>query len=214
MTGYSAQTSGGARRFNGRQRLSGNFDLLDRLKLDLQFDPLRLQADLKILESADWIQHFVVQNYEGDWSVIPLRGPAAATHPVMMIYSDPTCSEFADTPFLKDCHYFRSVLNSFRCPLMAVRLMKLSKGSRIKEHSDHDLDANTGTARIHVPIVTNEDVEFRLNGSIVKMNPGECWYLRLSDPHSVENNGSQDRVHLVIDASVNDWLRDQLNGYG
>ena len=36
-------------------------------------------------------------------------------------------------------------------------------------------------------------------------------YLRLSDPHSVANNGAADRVHLVIDAEMNDWLRMQLN---
>jgi hypothetical protein len=40
----------------------------------------------------------------------------------------------------------------------------------------------------------------------VIMEPGIVWYLRLSDPHSVINNGISDRMHLVIDAAVNDWL--------
>jgi len=75
-------------------------DMLDRVKLDLSFDPKLLQEDLQRLQSSDWIGHFVQQNYDGDWSVIALRGPAAATHPVMMIYSDPSCTELADTP----CH--------------------------------------------------------------------------------------------------------------
>ncbi len=52
--------------------------------------------------SADgWIAHFVKQNYDGDGSVIPLRGPAGARHPVQMIYSDPTCPDYADTPLLR-----------------------------------------------------------------------------------------------------------------
>jgi len=182
----------------------------DRIRLPLKFDPSKLQADLKRLQTEEWIGHFVTQNYEGDWSVIPLRGPAGATHPVMMIYSDPTCSEFADTPFLDQAPYLREVLDSFQCPLLAVRLMKLAAGSRIKEHTDHDLAAEEGSARLHVPIVTNDAVDFRLNCRRVVLNAGECWYLRLSDPHSVDNRGETDRVHLVLDVEVNDWLRNLL----
>jgi hypothetical protein len=44
----------------------------------------------------------------------------------------------------------------------------------------------------------------------VVMAPGEAWYLRLSDPHSVANRGTTDRVHLVIDCVVDAWLTDQL----
>ena len=65
----------------------------DRAKLDISFGPKRLRDDLLKLSGVDWIDHFVKQNYEGEWSVIPLRGPARAEHPVMMIYSDPTCTE-------------------------------------------------------------------------------------------------------------------------
>lgn len=188
--------------------------MTDRIKLKLQFDPQRLQDDLKRLQMESWIAHFVTQNYDGDWSVIPLRGPASATHPVMMIYSDPTCSEFSNTPFLAECDYLQTVLDSFQCPLMAVRLMKLAAGSHIKKHVDHDLAAENGVARLHVPVVTNEYVNFQLNGSRVVMNPGECWYLRLSDPHSVENSGHTDRVHLVLDVQTNDWLHEQMNESG
>ena len=183
----------------------------DRIKLPFSFDTQRLQQDLKRLESAGWIEHFVRQNYEGEWSVIPLRGPANATHPVMMIYSDPTCTDFADTPFLKESEYFPEVFAAFKCPLLAARLMKLTPGSRIKEHTDLDLAAELGTVRLHVPIQTNDEVEFRLNGTRVVLKEGECWYLRLSDQHSVENRGKADRVHLVIDAKVNDWLSALLN---
>ena len=49
-------------------------------------------------------------------------------------------------------------------------------------------------------------MDFRLNGSPCVMPAGSAWYLRLSDPHSVANRGSSDRVHLVIDAAVDGWL--------
>jgi hypothetical protein len=182
----------------------------DRLQLPFTFDPGLLARDLKSLASVDWIAHFVQQNYDGDWSVIPLRGKAGARHPVMMIYSDPTATAFEDTPFLASCPYFRHVLNTFACPLRAARLMRLTPGSRIKEHTDLELSLEEGTVRIHIPVITNPDVEFYLNGSRVVLEAGSAWYLRLSDPHRVANNGAGDRVHMVIDASVNDWVRSML----
>ena len=60
--------------------------------------------------------------------------------------------------------------------------------------------------RIHIPVVTNDGVDFRLNGRRCMMPAGSSWYLRLSDPHSVANSGPADRVHMVIDATVNVWI--------
>lgn len=185
--------------------------LPDRLQLEMNFHVEQLKQDLAVLESHSWIDHFVKQNYNGTWDVLPLRGTAGATHPVMMIYSDPSCTEFEDTPFLKNAPYLQQVLSTFQCPLQSVRLMRLTPGSDIKEHCDHDLSAEQGQVRMHVPITTNPGVEFLLNGIHVPMVPGSCWYLRLADPHAVRNRGESDRVHLVIDALMNDWLADQLH---
>jgi len=178
----------------------------DRLRLPFAFDRDLLAADLRRLSASLWTRHFVTQNYQGDWSVIALRGPAGARHPIQMIYSDPTATAFEDTPMLASCPYYRAVLDSFACPLQAVRLMRLAPGSVIREHSDHDLCFEQGSVRIHIPIITNDGVAFELNRRRVILEPGSCWYLRLSDPHSVANRGDADRVHLVIDASVNEWV--------
>jgi hypothetical protein len=182
----------------------------DRVRLPLDFDAARLAADLAILDGDDWIAHFVRQNYDGDWSVLPLRSAASAKHPIMMIYSSPGETEFVDTPFLARTPYFAEVLAQFRCPLTSVRLMRLTPGSVIREHHDHDLSAEHGTVRIHIPVTTNPQVEFLVNRTPVTMLPGETWYLRLFDPHSVANRGETDRVHLVIDAKMNDWLEAML----
>jgi hypothetical protein len=184
--------------------------LPDRLRLPFNFEPGLLARDLAGLAAVGWIKHFVKQNYDGDWSVIPLRGKAGATHPVMMIYSDPAATDFEDTPMLRDCPYFREVLAAFDCPLRAVRLMRLTPGSVIKEHTDLELSVEEGTARIHIPVVTNADVEFYLNGTRIVLEAGSAWYLRLSDRHSVYNKGATDRVHMVIDATVNGWLKSMI----
>ncbi|SFJ84580.1 aspartyl/asparaginyl beta-hydroxylase domain-containing protein [Caulobacter sp. UNC279MFTsu5.1] len=178
----------------------------DRLQLPFSFDPGLLQRDLDALAAAPWTAHFVRQNYEGDWSVIPLRCAAGETHPIRMIYSDPAATEFVDTPFLEPCPYFRDVIAAFACEVRSVRLMRLTSGSVIKEHTDLDLGVETGAARIHVPVTTNPDVEFLLNRTRVEMGEGQAWYLRLGDPHAVANRGTSDRVHLVLDLVADDWL--------
>ena len=180
--------------------------LPDQLRLPFDFDADALQRDLDSLSSGEWIDHFVPQNYEGEWSVIPLRAQAGATHPVMMIFSNPSATEFVDTPILDRCPYFREVLATFKCPLLAARLMQLTPGSIIKEHADYDLSFEDGVVRFHIPVTTNPDVDFRLNDRRLTMTSGSCWYLRLSDPHSVANRGTTSRVHLVIDVTVNDWI--------
>ncbi|MGH6925905.1 MAG: aspartyl/asparaginyl beta-hydroxylase domain-containing protein [Propylenella sp.] len=182
----------------------------DRLRLPLTFDAGRLRRDLDRLGSADWIAHFVKQNYDGDWSAAPLRAAAGASHPVMMVYSDPTATAFEDTPLLAHCPYFREVLAAIGSELRSVRLMRLTPGSVIKEHRDYDLDAESGSVRIHIPITTNPGVEITLNGTRVVMEPGSVWYLRLSDPHRVANRGATDRVHMVVDAVADGWMKAML----
>jgi len=178
----------------------------DRLRLPLTFDPDRLARDLETLSSAAWRRHYVKQNFSGDWSVLPLRAPAGETHPVRMIFAGSMVASFVDTPLLDGCGYFRRVLAAFQCPLRTARLMRLTPGSRIHEHTDPDLSFEDGTVRLHIPVVTNDAVEFDLNRQRVVLEAGSVWYLRLSDPHSVANHGETDRVHLVIDAVVNDWI--------
>jgi hypothetical protein len=187
-------------------------ELPDRLRLPLAFDPARMAAEVEQIAASDWIPHFVRDNYEGGWSILPLRCKEGATHPIMMAVSDPSATAFEDTPWLQRSPYLREVLGAFACPLQSVRLMKLDPGSRIKPHADHDLDAALGQARLHVPVTANPDVDFRLNGARVEMQAGECWYLRLSDTHAIDNRGSMSRVHLVVDCTVDAWLAALLTG--
>ena len=184
--------------------------LPDRVRLPLDFDAAALAADLARFEAAEWTPHYVRDNYEGEWSAIPLRAAAGETHPLRMIGVHTSDKGFVDTRYLDRAPALRAALQRFRCPLKAVRLMRLAAGSRIKEHCD-DLDAEVGNLRLHVPVTTSPDVDFRLGGHRVEMAPGSVWYLRLSDPHKVANRGTTDRIHLVLDATVNDWLAGMLS---
>jgi hypothetical protein len=178
----------------------------DHLRLPLDFDPARLANDLDAAAKSGWIRHFVHQTYEGEWDVIPLRAPLGARRPAQMVLVSPYATVFEDTPVLADCPYFRGVFQQFSCDLRAARLMRLAPGSVIKEHTDQFVDIEDGAIRIHIPIVTNDGVDFRLRGRRLIMPPGSAWYIGVGNPHSVANRGASDRVHLVIDAVLNPWL--------
>lgn len=174
------------------------------LKLPFHFDAAHLTADLDRIAAAEWVAHFNKSIYEGDWSGVALRSVGGKA---MQLYPDPTATDrFADTETLRRCPYYQEVLATFQCPLTSVRLLRLQAGSSIAEHRDYRLGYEDGEVRIHVPIVTDQDVAFFLAGERVPMAVGECWYLNVNLPHRVENRSRIDRIHLVLDCVVNDWL--------
>jgi len=176
-------------------------------QLPLHFDPERLRTDHERIPMAAWVAHDNTRDYEGEWSGAALRAVGGRAG---NLYPDPAPREpFADTPLLDHCPYLCEVLAQFRCPLLAVRLLRLRPGARIREHRDH-LSLENGEIRVHVPVTTNPDVDFVVNGVRLAMNPGEAWYINFNLPHRVANRGTTDRVHLVLDCIVNDWLRGLL----
>jgi hypothetical protein len=174
------------------------------LKFPFEFDVARLKSDLALIQPDEWQRHFNTSIYEGDWSGVALR---AVPDRRLSIYPDPTATDqFTDTEVLTRCAYFREVLAAFQCPLTSARLLRLKARSNIREHRDYKLGFEDGEVRIHVPIVTEPAVAFYVAGQRVPMLPGECWYVNVNEPHRVDNASDIDRVHLVIDAVVNDWL--------
>lgn len=179
--------------------------LPEKVRLPFLFDVRELENSLQTLEKEYWVGHFVKQNYQGDWSVLPLTAQKGREHPILMASSIPGGGDYVETSYLSKTPYFKSVLTSFDTKPLSIRLMRLGPKSEIKEHRDYDLDENE--VRLHIPILTNSGVHFYLNKKEVAMKAGECWYLRLSDPHQVINDSDQARVHLVMDLELNEWLR-------
>ena len=139
---------------------------------------------------------------------MPLRSINGSLDNIISVHQSASPGQFyEDTEFLHGCSYLRSVIDYFECEKTAVRLMKLEPGALIKEHSDQELSFEEGEARLHIPVKTNPGVIFLLQDERVIMQEGECWYLNLSLKHSVKNESGSERVHLVIDVKVNDWLR-------
>lgn len=178
------------------------------VKLPFDFDVPTLKADLARIQSDEWIRHFNDRIFEGDWSGVALRSVGGTAG---KLYSGlDTRGDCQDTPVLDRCPYFREVLATFRCPLQSARLLKLEPRSSILKHSDPFLGYEDGEVRMHIPIQTDPEVRFYLEGERVTMQEGACWYLNLSRKHWVDNFSDAARVHLVIDCEVNEWLAAQF----
>lgn len=179
--------------------------IIKYLQLPFNFNTALLQRETDALSAMQWQPHYQVKHYEGEWTAIPLRSIGGKTdHVIISPEADP---DYQDTVFLQNSPYLQQVLQTFQCPLQAVRLLKLNAGSLIKEHRDAELNFEKGEIRLHIPVYTHPDVEFFLDRERITLQEGECWYMNFNLPHSIQNKSSIDRVHLVIDALVNDWVK-------
>jgi len=177
------------------------------LKLPFQFDEQKLLNDLMFISNEQWMPHHYTHNYNGDWNSLALYSEGGDDKNILAAQNSST--NISETQILKKCEYFKGVIHHFKCPLQSVRLLRLTPNSVIKPHKDFCLGYENNNFRLHIPITTNNQVEFILDKNRLKMLPGECWYTNVNFTHSVANNGNQDRIHLVIDGERNDWS-DQL----
>ncbi len=182
--------------------------IIKYLKLPFLFSAEKMQEEVRGL-SAGWLSHYNQHDYEGSWTALPLRSINGSVNNVLANAGEDAV--FADTALLQQCPYLQSVMDTLQCEKMAVRLLNLQPGAVIKEHKDAELNFEQGEARIHIPVMTNDAVEFYIEDERTIMNAGECWYMNFNMKHRVTNGGDTDRIHLVMDCKVNDWLREQFS---
>lgn len=175
------------------------------LQLPFQFDAARMLREIEEINTP-WNPHFNTMDYEGAWNGLSLRSPGGLPNN-LLAESLVGSHTFEDTPLLAQCNYIQEVLSLLECPQTSVRLLKLEKDAVIKEHTDAGLNFEEGEVRLHIPIRTHELVDFYLDGQQLHMQTGECWYINASLPHRLANRSPVDRIHLVVDCVVNDWVR-------
>lgn len=182
----------------------------DRIKLPFTFDVSKMKAEIEALK----LHHFIY------YSVLPLRSPAHLVDPSLLSpprtddYADGSWTDWLDTKKLKESPYLTSLVDTFRqhTRVTLVRLLRLEAGAVVKEHTDPTLGLHIekSVVRLTIPIISNEAVEFYLNRSIVPMKAGECWYLRLTDPHMIFNKSTSERINLTIDMEPNEWVKSMI----
>ena len=182
----------------------------DRVLLPLTFDVEKMQAEVNALKTKAFIYY----------DVLPLRAPAHIVDPNLPEppppedYADGSWTEWANTEHLKASPYLTSIVEFFQqhTTVNLTRLLRLAPGAIVKKHTDPTLalEQERSMIRLTIPILRPDEVEFYLNGETVPMKPGECWYMRLSDPHKVLNNAIGPRVNLTVDVIPNEWVRNMI----
>mgnify|MGYP003140469387 CR=1 FL=1 len=80
---------------------------------------------------------------------------------------------------------------------LRIEIAKLKSNTIIPEHVDtgNSLVVNS---RIHLPLITNKNCVFKVNGVEKVIPVGELWEINNGSLHGVTNLG-EDRVHMIID---------------
>ena len=169
-------------------------------RLPLRFDSDALAAEIAALPAEAWVPH--PQNFEGN-DYVPLVTPSG-------MVTNGFAGPMAATPFLKRCPYMTEVMATLGCVWGRTRLMGLVPGATVPPHVDTNYYWRTHV-RVHIPIVTNPQVSFTCGEETVHMKAGECWVFDTFRRHTVANDGSEKRIHLVADTIGGERLWDLVH---
>jgi aspartyl/asparaginyl beta-hydroxylase len=79
-----------------------------------------------------------------------------------------------------------------------VMLARMAPGGVIHPHRDQN-PAAKWPHKIHIPLQTNDDVTFYVDGKGYHFAPGDAVEVNNMGVHAVENRGSTDRIHLIFE---------------
>lgn len=82
--------------------------------------------------------------------------------------------------------------------LLRVMLARLLPARRIDAHIDVHPSFSVAH-RIHIPLITNPEVDFEVGGERVATRPHHAFELNNKMAHSVVNRGLTPRIHLIFD---------------
>lgn len=81
-----------------------------------------------------------------------------------------------------------------------ILLARLDENSKITSHNDSGKHLNY-CRRTHIPIVTNDDVEFYVNHQKYSFKENMVYEFDNTKEHSVSNNSEHKRIHMIVDWS-------------
>ena len=164
---------------------------------DIDVSPIRRIIEE---EKLDWDSYYFRQLRYKDHS---------ETKTIPLIWSENFSSQQKWDPhysiFKRDLDKIELIIRSSLCKsgdFMSAILINLPAGKSIARHVDANpiRDKFNRCHRIHIPIITNPDCIFEIDGEERNMKEGEIWEIsNVKKPHSVQNKGVSDRIHLLID---------------
>lgn len=180
----------------------------------IQFPNFKIDSDkMKSELIAAEKHHPFVSKAIKTWKSIPLRSFEGKEGKVGNEgggkNNSPNPDKFQDTSVMSVCPYIKEILNSLNVPILKARLMRLEPNNLLPEHLDHFQDDRI--YRLHIPIVTHENVLFFVENEPKHLPEGTLWYVNVRRFHKVLNKSNIIRVHLVIDVWITDeFIRNML----
>lgn len=134
--------------------------------------------------------------------------------------------------------YFKEIFDSFETEITSFRLLRRKAHSSYGLHDDKDMGDDI--KRFQIPIVTNSDCwlcvthydkisegwteensytiedfgrRFKGRYDSYQLESGTMYHFDVTKIHTLFNEGDTDRITLLIDAKVNDWLLKFIEGF-
>ena len=131
--------------------------------------------------------------------------------------------------------YFKEIFDSFETEITSFRLLRRKSHSSYGLHDDKDMGDDI--KRFQIPIVTNSDCwlcvthydkisegwteensytmedfgkRFKGRYDSYQLEPGTMYQFDVTKIHTLFNEGDTDRVTLLIDVKINDWLENWI----
>lgn len=162
------------------------------LKLPFEFDVKELQNEFYSLSKDAWAIH--PNNFKGNYS-IRLITPFGKDN-------DLTMGPMQPTKWFRKLYYVQTVMEFLTKKLNVIigrsRFMILEANSEASLHNDVSYYWSKHT-RIHIPVITNDNVYMQVKDKNQYFAQGECWTLNTWYTHGAFNKSNAIRVHLVVD---------------
>lgn len=86
--------------------------------------------------------------------------------------------------------------------LGAVLITKIPPGGRVLPHVDAGWHPEYYNMKVYIPLQANPQCVNRVEDEMVTMKEGDAWYFDNTKEHEVINDGTDDRITLIVCMSV------------
>jgi hypothetical protein len=171
-------------------------------RLPVAVDAMRLRAEVDALPESLWESRGGRLGPHDAARAVFLRGYAPA---------EGRGKPVEDREALAQLPYAREIITRLLpAPPQRCLLARLPAGAMVPPHSDIG-PYFLKTIRIHVPVITHENVWMYCDGRVFRMQAGEVWALNNIAEHAVWNaDATRPRTHMICDFLPSPALLDLL----
>ena len=165
-----------------------------------------------------------VLSFDKEWYLDESRQKGTATHKDTKMYQIRFFSyewDIGDDEVPKQINSFNSkeanqefstmcafLENFYEGKVVRAEVISMSPKSDISPHVDSGTMLNLAR-RVHIPLVTSEDVLFTVFNKTVNMKVGNWYEINNYLPHSVINKSNKERIHIILDILPKKYFRDK-----